>query len=258
MPDLGELGRLMTPRTRLVCVTHASNILGSVMPIRAIADLVHAHGARLCVDGVAYAPHRAVDVQALDADFYVFSFYKTYGPHFAMVWGRYEALLELDGLYHYFYGREKVPGKLEPGNPNYELAWGAAGIVDYLEALGGGTGRAAIERAFDGIAAQETALGSRLLDWLGSRNDATIVGERTAHADRVPTISFTFEGATPPGSCRKIDAARVAIRHGDFHSRRLVEALGRAPAGVLRASMVHYNTTEEVDRLIRALETALA
>ncbi len=258
VPDLEELGRLLGERTRLVCVTHASNILGSVMPIRAIADLVHAAGARLCVDGVAYAPHRAVDVQALDADYYVFSFYKTYGPHFAMVWGRYEALLELDGLYHYFYGREKVPGKLEPGNPNYELAWGAAGIVDYLEALGGGAGRAGIERAFAGIAEQETALGGRLLDWLGSRNDATIVGERTAHAERVPTISFSFEGRDPAEIVPKIDTAKVAIRHGDFHSRRLVEALGRAPEGVLRASMVHYNTMDEVDRLIRALETALA
>ena len=174
-----------------------------------------------------------------------------------MVWGRYEALLELDGLYHYFYGRDKVPGKLEPGNPNYELAWGAAGIVDYLESLGGGTGRAAIERAFADISVQETALGGRLLDWLGSRNDATILGERTAHTDRVPTISFTFEGGDPAEIVPRIDAARVAIRHGDFHSRRLVEALGRAPAGVLRASMVHYNTIEEVNRLIKALERAL-
>ena len=82
---------------------------------------------RICVDGVAYAPHRAIDVQALDVDFYVFSLYKTYGPHLAVMYGRHDHLLELDGLYHYFYGKEKVSAKLEPGNPNYELAWGSAG-----------------------------------------------------------------------------------------------------------------------------------
>ena len=141
-PDLDALDRLMGPRTRLVCVTHASNILGTINPIRDIADFVHARGAKICVDGVAYAPHRAIDVQALDVDFYVFSLYKTYGPHLAVMYGRYAHLLELDGLYHYFYGKEKVSAKLEPGNPNYELAWGCAAIVDYLETLGEGEGPA--------------------------------------------------------------------------------------------------------------------
>ena len=126
-PDLEALDKLMGPRTRLVCVTHASNILGTINPIREIADFVHARGAQICVDGVAYAPHRAIDVQALDVDFYVFSLYKTYGPHLAVMYGRHDHLLELDGLYHYFYGKEKVSAKLEPGNPNYELAWGSAG-----------------------------------------------------------------------------------------------------------------------------------
>lgn len=152
MPKLEDLGRLMTARTRLVCVTHASNLLGSINPIRAIADFVHERGALICVDGVAYAPHRAIDVQELDVDYYVFSFYKTFGPHYAVMYGRHDLLLDLDGLYHYFYGKEKVPGKLEPGNPCYELVWGAAGIVDYVEALGSGAGRPAIKQAFDDIA----------------------------------------------------------------------------------------------------------
>ena len=151
--DLDELDRLMTERTRLVAVTHASNILGTINPIKEIARRVHERGAEIVVDAVAYAPHRAVDVNDLDVDYYIFSFYKTYGPHFAVMYGKYEKLLELDGLYHYFYGRDKVPMKLEPGNTNYELAWGSAGIVDYLDALGGGTGdRAAIDRAFGKIA----------------------------------------------------------------------------------------------------------
>ena len=107
--DLDALDALMSERTRLVAVTHTSNILGTINPVAEIARRVHARGAEIVVDAVAYAPHRAVDVQAWDVDYYVFSFYKTYGPHFAVLYGKYEKLLELDGLYHYFYGKDKVP-----------------------------------------------------------------------------------------------------------------------------------------------------
>lgn len=258
--SLDDLDALMTERTRLVAVTHCSNILGTVNPIREIARRVHAAGAEIAVDAVAYAPHRAVDVRALDVDYYVFSFYKTYGPHFAVLYGKYDRLLELDGLYHYFYGREKVPAKLEPGNTNYELAWGSAGIVDYLDELGGGGGdRGAIAQAFDDIAAQETAIGARLLDYLGTRNDVRIVGRRRAGEDRVPTVSFKVEGRDSASVVAAVDAHGLGIRFGDFHSRRLVERLGLAEGGgVVRVSMVHYNTLDEVDRLVRALDEALA
>ncbi len=259
-PDLDALDRLMTDRTRLVAVTHASNILGGILPVRAIADLVHARGAEICVDGVALAPHRAVDVRKLDVDYYAFSFYKTYGPHFAVLYGRHEKLLELDGLYHYFYGKEKVPAKLEPGNTNYELAWGTTAIVDYLDDLGGGTGdHAAIEKAFGLIADHEAVIGGRLLDFLGSRNDVRIVGSRSVDpASRVPTVSFKVDGHDSAAVVGAVDADRIGIRYGDFASRRLVESLGLAPGnGVIRASMVHYNTVDEVDRLIAALERAL-
>jgi cysteine desulfurase family protein (TIGR01976 family) len=259
--DLGALERLLSPRTRLVAVTHVSNILGTIHPIAKIARLVHAHGAKIVVDGVAYAPHRAVDVTALDVDYYVFSFYKTYGPHFAALYGKYDDLLALDSLYHYFYGRDKVPGKLEPGNPNYELAWGAAGIVDYFDALGGSTGdRAAIARAFAGVAAHEAALGERLLAYLRDRNDIRIIGRRDSDPQkRVPTIAFKAVGRDSASIVTEIDKASIGIRHGDFHSRRLIEGLDLASDnGVVRVSMVHYNTTEEVDRLIAGLERALA
>jgi len=257
-PNLQDLDALIGARTKLVCVTHASNILGTIHPVRAIADLAHSRGVRVCVDGVAFAPHRAIDVQALDCDFYVFSLYKTYGPHLAVLCGKYEQLLELDGLYHYFYGRENVSAKLEPGNPNYELAWGSAAIVDYVETLGGGQGRSAIERGFDAIADQEQILSERLLAWLRQRNDVRIFGETGAGKDvRVPTISFTFDGFDNKEVVRRTDDARIGIRHGDFHSRRLIEALGLAPAGVIRVSLVHYNTIEEVDRLTAVLDQAL-
>lgn len=258
--DLDTLDALMTERTRLVCVTHASNILGTIMPVAEIARRVHARGAEICVDGVAYAPHRAIDVQALDVDYYVFSFYKTYGPHFAMLYGRHERLLELDGLYHYFYGRDRVPHKLEPGNTNYELAWGSAGIVDYLDGLGGGTGDfAAIARAFEAIAAHEEDLAERLLAYLRARNDIRVVGRRESdRAIRVPTIAFKAEGRDSAEIVRAVDPDGIGIRFGDFHSRRLVQGLGlSAGNGVVRVSMVHYNTPDEVDRLVASLDRAL-
>jgi cysteine desulfurase family protein (TIGR01976 family) len=257
--DLDALRSLLSPRTKLVCVTHASNILGTINPIREIADVVHAAGAKLCVDGVAYAPHRSLDMRKLGADYYAFSFYKTYGPHFACLFGRYELLLELDNLYHHFYGKAAVPAKLEPGNTNYELAWGCAGIVDYFDSLGGGGGdHAAIRAAFVDVTSQEDEIGERLLGWLRQRNGVRIIGRRTMDGGRVPTISFTVEGNRPERIVSAVDADGIGIRHGDFHSRRLIETLNlKEQGGVVRVSMVHYNTIEEVDRLIESLDRAI-
>lgn len=260
-----DLPPLLNDRTKLVCVTHVSNILGQVNPVAEIARIVHDHGAKICVDAVAYAPHRLIDVRDWDVDYYVFSLYKTYGPHGALMYGKYDLLAELDGLYHYFYGKEKVPGKLEPGNPSYEVAYSTVGIVDYLEALGrrhGGTGnrRSAIAAAFAAITRQEDNLTERLLSWLNGRNDARIIGgTMNADSTRVPTIAFKFDGVDSGKVARAMDDHGIAIRFGDFHSRRLVEDLGeQSDSGVLRVSMVHYNTVEEVDRLTEALSVILA
>ena len=258
-PD--ELDPYLTERTRLVCVTHVSNVLGQINPVRAIADKVHAAGARLCVDGVAYAPHRAIDVRALGADYYVFSLYKAYGPHHAMMYGRHEHLLELDPQYHYFYGRDVVPGKLEPGNANYELSWTTTAIRDHVASLGGAhegeADRASLERGFAAMAAQEALLADRLLGYLESRRDCTVIGNTDGTApDRVATIAFRVDGHTPEAVCRAVDPYRIAIRHGDFHARRLIETLA-LEGGVVRASMVHYNTLDEVDGLIGALDAVL-
>lgn len=258
--SLDDLAPLMTDRTKLVCVTHVSNILGRVNPVGEIAEFVHRHGARICIDAVAYAPHRLIDVRAWDVDYYVFSLYKCYGPHTAIMYGKYDLLRELDGLYHYFYGKEKVPGKLEPGNPNYELAYSTDGVVDYLAELGarhGGSGsrRERVAAAFGAIEAHENRLTERMLAWLRARNDCRVIGEATNDdGGRVPTISFKFDGVDSGAVARAMDAYGIAIRFGDFHSRRLVEDLGETGGnGVLRVSMVHYNTVEQVDGLTEAL-----
>lgn len=259
--DLDDLAPLMSERTRLVAVTHVSNILGQVNPVAEIARFVHDRGARICVDAVAYAPHRAIDVRAWDVDYYVFSLYKTYGPHYAVMYGKYDHLLELDSLYHYFYGKDKVPGKLEPGNPSYECAYSTLAIRDYFAGLGGSapTQRAAIEAGFAAVTAQEDALVDRLLSYLTQRNDCRVIGATTnVGSKRIPTVAFRFEGHDSGMVAKAMDSHKIAIRHGDFHSRRLVEDLGQmGDGGLLRVSMVHYNTLDEVDRLCAALDVTL-
>lgn len=262
-PRAEDLRPLLGPKTRLVAMTHCSNIFGTINDVRAIADLVHDHDAMLCVDGVAYAPHRAIDVKALDVDFYGFSVYKTYGPHHAALYGKYDLLRHKAGnINHYFYGEDKVPNKLEPGNPNYELAYSCVGVIDYLEGLAAAhginaSGRAAVEAAFDIIADHETALSERLLAYLRSRDDVTIVGDPSSDRDaRVPTISFVITGQSSRETVEAVDPAGIGIRYGDFHSKRLVQALNLGdPDGVIRVSAVHYNTLDEMDRLIERFES---
>ena len=262
--DLDELDRLMTDRTRLVAVTHVSNILGTINPIADIAERVHRRGALICVDSVAFAPHRAIDVQTLDVDFLVFSLYKVYGPHFSALYGRYELFAELDNLYHYFYDKDKIPAKLEPGNASYELAYSFTAVVDYLAELVSrascdGSKRDRIVAAFEKITAHENLLAERLLAYLRGRDDCRIIGFPNGDDPRrVPTISFIIDGRDPGEIEKQVGPYNIAIRFGDFHSRRLVEYLGLdAVNGVVRVSMTHYNTLEEVDRLIGALREIL-
>jgi cysteine desulfurase family protein (TIGR01976 family) len=263
--DLNDLRNLMTDRTKLVAVTFVSNILGTINPIADIAKVVHDNGALICVDAVAFAPHGAIDVAALDVDYLAFSLYKVFGPHFAVLYGKLSLFAELDNLYHYFYGKDKVPAKLEPGNASYELAYSATGIVDYLAELGeraGETGsvRDKIEAAFELITSHENEIAERLLKYLRSRSDCRIIG--LGHRDdprRVPTISFIIKDHDAGEIAKKIDAFKIAVRFGDFHARRLAEYLGiTANGGCVRVSMAHYNTIEEVDALIAALREVMA
>ncbi len=245
------LAPLLTQRTRLVAFTHASNLLGSIHDVAALTRFVHAHGAKVCVDGVAYAPHRRVEVGAWDVDYYVFSFYKVYGPHMAVLYGKRGLLEELAGINHDFI--DAVPYKLQPGNACFELSHGLGGIYEYIASLGGPA------RAFAEIAEHEERLSARLLAWLAGVPGARVHGERTAdRTRRVPTISFTVDGLAPEAIVRRVDPHGVGIRHGDFYAKGLPGELGVSAAGVVRVSAVHYNTEAELDRAIVALDKAIA
>jgi cysteine desulfurase family protein (TIGR01976 family) len=252
---LEDLQPLLTPQTRLVAFTHTSNILGTINPIKQITELAHAHGAMVCVDGVGYAAHRLVDVQAWDVDFYAFSFYKVYGPHYAVLYGKRSHLAELPNFNHYFI--QDSPYKFQPGNVNFELSYGMLGLCDYLSDLAQQHGsttpdlRSRMQQAFDLISAYEDVIGDRLLSFLRSKPNVKIIGEAEANQTRrVPTISFVVNGVDSATIPPQIDPHHIGIRYGDFYAKRLIHDLGFAPNGVVRVSMVHYNTIAEVDRLI--------
>ena len=266
--DLADLDRLIGPRTTWLAMTWASNILGTVNPVAEAAKRIHAVGGRLSVDAVAYAPHRLVDVQASGADVVTFSFYKVFGPHFAVMWIRRELLMSLASLNHFFIGKDVAPYKLQPGNVNYELSYGCIGIRDYLCAIGEtvgestgarGSPRESMQAAFDAFEAHEDALAERLLAWLRGKPNIRIIGlPTTGGGVRVPTISFVVAGQSPEAVVRHVDGHGIGIRHGDFYAVRLIAALGLEPTGgVVRVSIAHYNTLAEIDRLIAALSEVI-
>ena len=268
VPSLGlrleDLDPLIGPRTKWIAMTHASHVLGTVNPVAEVARRAHAVGARLCVDAVAYAPHRLVDVQACEADAVVFSFYKVFGPHYAVLWVKRDLLLSLPSLNHFFIGPEVIPYKLQLGNVNYELSYGCAGIADYLKDVGTelgalGDDRSRMQTAFDAFARHEDALAEQVLSWLRDRRGVRIIGlPSVAAGERVPTISFVVDGLQSEAIVRRVDAHGIGIRFGDFYAKRLIEALGlQAYGGVVRISMAHYNTSEEMDRLLKALDQAV-
>lgn len=247
------LAPLLSGRTRLVAMTHCTNVLGTIHDVATIAEMVRAAGGRLFVDGVAYAPHGPVDAAGLGVDGYVFSIYKVFGPHLAAVYLSPEFFGELANINHYFLA-DAGAYRLEPGGVCHELVAGCAAISAYLDALGGevGGGRAGAWRA---IAGQEERLSARMLEHLASFPRVRVIGEgRADRSLRVPTISFVVEGMECSQVVAGLDALNVAVRFGDFYAKGLIEALGlREKGGVVRASMVHYHDEGEVDRFAAAL-----
>lgn len=266
LPDMEKLSHMMTGRTRLVAFSHVSNILGTIHPVKDITEFIHSHGALVCADGVAYTPHRLPDVTEMDVDFYVFSLYKVFGPHYSLLYGKRKHLEVMPGIGHFFIGEDEIPYKLQPGNVNFELTYGSLGIPDYFNAVhdhhSGDSKislRAKMESVYGMMTGYEQTLAIRFLDFLKSKKNVRIIGEKTAHKNiRVPTISFVVEGRKSSEIPLQVDPHKIGIRFGHFYAKRLIDHLGLEETdGVVRVSMVHYNTVEEVNRLIRVLEEIL-
>ncbi|HKL36314.1 MAG TPA: cysteine desulfurase-like protein [Salegentibacter sp.] len=265
--EISDLNKLLTKRTKLVAVTHASNILGSINPIKEIAKTVHKADALICVDGVAYAPHRRVDVRKLDVDFYVFSWYKTYGPHLAVMYGKYNQLYKMEGVNHYFFTKKDVPYKFQPGNLNFELTYSLLGITEYFEQLFKHEFpkekkidfQQKMEKIFEHIGRHEERISKPLINYLAEHPDIKIIGKDTADREqRVPTISFVHSKRKSDDIVERVDDYRIGIRFGDFYAKKLIEDAGlKEKNGVVRVSLVHYNSLDEVKRLIWVLKKVI-
>jgi cysteine desulfurase family protein (TIGR01976 family) len=256
-----DLTPLLGPRTRLIAFPHVSNILGDAIDVVDVTRLAHAVGARVVVDGVAYASHAPIDVREWDVDFYVYSTYKVYGPHMAAMFGKTDAWSELTGPNHFFISG--LPGKFELGGACHEGCAGILALGAYLAFLAGDPpldprtlpSRETIVAAFETMRAMERPLMERLLGYLAADPRWRVIGPAKATPSRVATISFLNAHLSSPEVVAHTDARGVGIRSGNAYAYRLLQALSIDPGpGVVRASMVHYNTLDEVDRLVVALE----
>jgi cysteine desulfurase family protein (TIGR01976 family) len=260
---LEALESLLDQRTALVALPHVSNLLGQIVDLKGVVEMAHAVGARVVADGVAFAPHRAIDVQAYDVDWYVYSTYKVYGPHMAVLYGRQDALAELTGPNHFFIPDTELPYKFEPGGANHESCAGLLGLEDYLKFLTGTDeaafcDRSVIEKSFARMQEWEEPLISRLLSYLQAKPGVRVIGPVDAVADRVGTISFVHDRLSSREITAAIDNTEVAIRYGHMYAWHLCKALGLdLDDGVVRISFVHYNTLAEIERLIQVFEQVL-
>ena len=259
--DWRDLERQIGSRTRLVAVGAASNALGTITDVRAVADLARAVGALSFVDAVHFAPHALVDVRAIGCDFLACSAYKFYGPHIGILYGRRE-LLDCVDVPRLDPAPAEAPERLETGTQNHEGIVGAAAAVDFLASLarsevasgvaGREQRRAALRRTFDALHRRGTVLLERLWTGLAEMDHVTLYGP-PPDAPRTPTLAFTVRGRSTDDVATDLARRGVFVSNGDFYAATVIERLGRGTDGVVRAGCACYTTSQEVDRLIDAL-----
>ncbi len=238
--DLDDLERKLTERTRVVAFPLAANAFGTTPDAARIVELAHGAGALAWADAVHYAPHGPIDVQALGVDVLLCSPYKFFGPHLGLAYGR-EDLLRSWRPYKVRPAPDEPPGaRFETGTLAHELLAGFIAAVEYMDDIG-----------WETIQSHEGALGRRFLEGLPDR--CTLYGLGTMDG-RVPTFAFRVDGMAPRDVAERLAAQEIAVWDGDYYAFEAMTALGLRPEGAVRAGFVHYNTFEEVDRLLAALE----
>lgn len=259
--DADHLEDLLDENVRLVCFPHCSNVVGEINPVPEITARAHAAGAFVCVDGVSYAPHGLPNVDGLGADIYLFSSYKTYGPHQGIMVIRRALADLLPNQAHYFNAGERYK-RFTPAGPDHAQVAACAGMADYAELLAAhhgapeGSPAARAEFVHDLMRAHEIKLLQPLLDAVTERNDVRLLGPDDA-ALRAPTVALDLGRPAEPVAAALADHGIMA-GGGDFYAVRALEAMGIDPQdGVLRLSFTHYTTEEEVKKLIDALNAVL-
>jgi cysteine desulfurase family protein (TIGR01976 family) len=259
---IDDLDSLLSDKTRLVAFPQVSNITGDINDVGSITDKAHAAGAMVCVDGVAFAPHRAVDVKAWDVDFYLFSFYKVFGPHLGLLYCRGDRLLAAKGQYHYFFPEHDLDHKLNPAGPNHETIASLTGINDYLDAVYThhftNSNKSRFERTrllFKLFAEHEEKLAQHFLEFINSETGIRLIGTTSADMDaRVPTFSLQIKGVPSGQVAQALAKEGIACGSGHFYAKRLLDSLNIWEPEVLRCSMAHYTSLSDVDQLIGALK----
>ena len=257
-----DLKALISKRTRLVCFTLCSNIVGTMNDFKTICDIAHDAGAMAVGDGVSFAPHRVLDVNTSGLDLYLFSTYKTFGTHLGVMWGKSSVLDVLEPQGHYF-NRDFPHYRFNPAGPLHAEIAALAGIGEYLDEIYNHhfntkepNFHARAERVFALFAEHEATQSNRILDALKSIAAIRIIGMDHAEPGlRAGTISFTVDGILSREVVKNLVKKDIALRNGHFYAIRCLEALGvRDTAdGVARISLVHYNSEEEVKRLVEGI-----
>jgi cysteine desulfurase family protein (TIGR01976 family) len=252
--EASELKKLLTPRTRLVALTAAANSVGATPDLAAAAEVAHSVGAWLFVDAVHSSPHHLPDVRAWGADFAVFSPYKVFGPHLGCLYVRRELLpgLPADKLW---FIPDDSPQKFEPGTANHEGWAGWLGSLRYLrEVLGRGQpGREGLKQAFHRIQELERPLLETTLEQLARHPRVRLFGPRTPEG-RVATFCFNVQGHSPRAVAEHLATRDVGVAAGHYYATLAADALGLMPDGAVRASLLHYNTLDDVERLMAGLD----
>jgi cysteine desulfurase family protein (TIGR01976 family) len=238
--DLSQLGDLLTPKTKLVAVNYASNVIGTINDVRTITARAQAVGALVFVDAVQYAPHGAIDVQAIGCDFLVCSAYKFYGPHYGILWGKLDALEALEP-YKVRTAPTYAPDKFETGTKSREAVAGVLGALEHLKAFG-----------MPSIVEYEETLTRHLIAGLQAIKGVTIHGKLSGN--RVPTVALSVRGQNPAEVAQALASHRINVWHGHNYGWEPVKRLGLLEAGgVVRVSLAQYNTREEIDYLLEKL-----
>ena len=245
---------LIDESTRLVAVPLASNSLGSVVDVAAIARSAHDAGALVYVDAVHACPHRLIDVVDLDCDFLVASAYKFFGPHTGILFGRKEHLSALTA-YKVRPAPADPPGKWETGTQSFESLAGVAAAVEHIGSIGDGQGRDSIESAFVRVGDHETLLGQRFLDGIGGMSHVSLYGLPEMDERRVATFAVSVHGKHPREVARRMSDRGIYVWAGHYYAVNVMDRLGVAEGGgLVRIGLCHYNTTEEVDRALHVLD----
>ena len=259
---ISDLNKLINSKTKILAVTHCSNIVGSVNNLKEISDLAHKNNIIVIGDGVSYAPHGFPNVKELDVDFYTFSLYKTYGPHLALLYGKEEILKNLPNQNHEFL-KGKYPYTINPGGPNHEELVSLIGIYEYFENLYNHhfenknvSTLNKIDKINNLISLHEETIANPILKYLYERNDLNLIGKnKIKNKDRAPTISFYSNKKTSKEISNTLHKFKIATRNDNFYAWRCLEHLGiDTDDGVVRLSMTHYNNYNDTKKLLNALE----